>query len=128
MSDVADRDLCVELYELSGWNDNSLAIHPEWQDFSNICPAYSLGYLLRKLPKKIEREDDGNYTLNLHQWQKDGVWYWEINYGRHDSTLFLTGKNAGYVSAKADTPENAAAQLCIQLIKSGIIPIKENLG
>lgn len=60
---VASLELCKELYKLSGWSEPNfrwcsddggpneiLYEFGEWSaKVKDICPAYSLGYLLRKL-------------------------------------------------------------------------------
>lgn len=118
---VASLERCKELYELSGWTD--LEIRDSW--FLNlgdkggknfvapsvvtqnwICPAYNLGYLLRKLPESV----DSIYGLLLYptsggQWfagyyEPDGLEQYEVH---------------------ADTPEDAACKLLVELIKQGII-------
>ena len=65
---------------------------------AEYIPAYSLGYLLRKLPANtsIRHNEDGVYAVALHQ----GV---------------LTKLS------HADTPENACAKLAIELLKQGIL-------
>lgn len=62
------------------------------------CPAYDLGYLLRKLPDfYLNRDPDGFYSIEL-----DSL---EGSHYRQD----------------ADTPENAVCKLCIELFKQGIL-------
>ena len=59
---VANLDLCKELYELSGWKatEKYHYIAGTYTDIDTVAfrgrkydgvPAYDLGYLLRKLPK-----------------------------------------------------------------------------
>lgn len=119
---VASLELSKELYELSGWKDTPLlygglmkhtvrfeddiytrkemeeadgyAIHED-------CPAYDLGYLLRKL-------DDLSDNLEL---TKDGFhWhcYMRENYVNCEAT-------------RSNIPEDAAAKLAIKLFKEGIL-------
>jgi hypothetical protein len=115
-------ELCKELYELSGWMvddyymgyplvwatdemskglaKHQLVWHEPWRSDPNykfVAPAYDLGYLLRKL----QGYDCGVYYSN--QWQQ-----WIAT--AHDN-------NQG----KADTPENAAAKLAIELFKQNIL-------
>jgi hypothetical protein len=115
---TASLELCKQLYELSGWEDTqnnhyqladkSYTINTEdrrgyqW-DF--ICPAYDLGYLLRKLPQVIE-EDAG---LVFYPGKYTKRWY--IGY---------EGKGR---FGEANTPEDAACKLAIELIKQGIIKV-----
>jgi hypothetical protein len=107
---VASFELCQELYEMSGWLtgiDGSCYVslpgegkHYEVRpltdtgnDSIQICPAYDLGYLLRKLPP-------GNVLTSL-----DGEW------------IASTSPKV----ATAPLPEDAAAKLAIELFKQGIL-------
>jgi hypothetical protein len=107
---VANFELCQELYDLSGWLTGidgycyvSLAgkrrgfeIRP-LTDIGNdrirVCPAYDLGYLLRRLPV-------GNVLTSL-----EDAWI------ASSSPMVTT----------AATPEDAAAKLAIELSKQGIL-------
>lgn len=134
---VASLELCKELYELSGWDkhqtddgyhfymlywhklgtgeydllsrDDGIA----WASFHHYvdCPAYDLGYLLRKLPIL----DEGGWVI-LPTHSDDGhkvLWYaWEIEEGYYNAD-----GNVDYF----DTPEDAAARLAIELLKQGIL-------
>lgn len=118
---VASHSLCKELYELSGWyfgghtwhhsdfNDLwTLAPAPDkvGKTYKVVCPAYDLGYLLRKLPESV----DSIYGLLLYptsggQWfagyyEPDGLEQYEVH---------------------ADTPEDAACKLAIELFKQGVL-------
>lgn len=64
--------------------------------------GYSLGYLLRKLP-----------GVKLEQIDKD---YWNAQTSYDDGTEI-----PDYKSCDADTPEDAAALLCIELFKQGVL-------
>ncbi len=132
MLEVAALSLCEELYKLSGWDDTHAYYdngdddltfngaqgyegqveefynHPDnsWGDI----PAYELGYLLRKLPRKV----DDRPTL----WSTTDDGKWQIEY-------YLNKQ----LTTQADTPEDAAAKLCIKLIKQNIIkPHQTNKG
>lgn len=94
---TASLELCKELYELSGWEgeeDVYRQAEPGEEDENVVCPAYSAGYLLRKLPK-----DETTYGFKL------GKWY------------------AQYQAAPvfADTPEDALCKLAIELFKQGVL-------
>lgn len=105
MSDVVSLDLSRELYELSGWDGTGqwyVSYSGEgWelkpyldQEALDEAPAYSLGYLIRRLqPITLERSIEG-------------VW---MAYQRFDER------------EAADTPEDCVAKLCIKLIKQGVI-------
>ncbi len=133
---VASKDLCQKLYKLSGW-DNApfdwIEI-PTWnkkfpkpQDqviYNHICdnehqkwiaPAYDLGYLLRKLPSHFSFEPDtiGEEIYCLRIENSVGV-DWTASYG----TIEDPYKRLGIM---ADTPEDAACKLAIELFKQGIL-------
>lgn len=71
-------------------------------------PAYDLGYLLRKLPETMERI----YHLTLTR-AGEGDYSWRCGYV--DGT-FIEGP-----SIYADTPEDAACKLAIELFKQGVL-------
>ena len=103
------------LYELSGWkvrdcyiqvNDPEAPIEllseydnrPDRSDYKVLAPAYDLGYLLRKLPSgKVSLDMVGN------QWR---CWYEDSDEPR---------------ATFADTPEDAACKLAIELWKAGVL-------
>lgn len=106
---VASKELCQELYDLSGWKN----VSQRWVkgDFThewtvrktrygyNVIPAYDLGYLLRKLP--TDRSVSFRLSYKTNEW-----WLNEDIDHR-----FIT----------ADNPEGAAAKLAIELFKQGIL-------
>ena len=111
---TASLELCRELYELSGWLCKygwfgqytgeelgyQVLVRSEYEiNASYQCPAYELGYLLRKLPP---------YTR---------VWFnkksWVCSQGG--------GGAEDNASEYADTPEDAVAKLAIELFKQGIL-------
>ena len=102
---VASLELCKELFELSGWGETE---HMHWRPTPMgdldpnkgiaICPAYSLGYLLRKLPDNasvIKRRDDYGAKLPSESYRRGFL---------HD----------------ADTPEEASIPLCHVLKLKGV--------
>lgn len=111
---VASLKLCRELYELSGWSAPQkywvLMVSGDWKAVNkdttveveinrSIYPAYDLGYLLRKLP-----------PYSRIQSMKGDVPY-RVSY---DNGVSERGVNA-------DTPEDAACKLAIELFKQGIL-------
>ena len=113
---VASLELCQELYELSGWKTD------DWYDLDEngepmphlateediyggepgqYLPAYDLGYLLRKLPPT---------TAIMHA-NKRGYEAYIVSL-----ELKLHGQRHF-----ADSPEDAAAKLCIELFKQGVL-------
>lgn len=114
---VASLELCKELYELSGWKDCEFQYsgwngddwrlehgQPTMLDTAadsrygkqTSYPAYDLGYLVRKLPARtlIDRFSDA-YLAALAVPE--------------------------FYEARADTPEDAAAKLAIELFKQGVL-------
>jgi hypothetical protein len=126
---VASLELCQELYEVSGWvndahwieqgpneflasRDNypTVAVHDdamgEYPYFKKkLSPAYDLGYLLRKLPKFI-----GNDRVTIQPVVDDR---WDASYDEIDGSSTH--------DCFADTPEDAAAKLAIQLFNQHIL-------
>jgi hypothetical protein len=74
-----------------------------------FVPAYLLGYLLRKLPQ------GSRLTSNV-----DNVTKWWAEYNL-PSTLEGHVLRKSYFGEHADTPEDAAAKLCIELIRQGVL-------
>jgi len=127
---TANLELCKELYELSGWEPPKVGDHYLiWKRFqkgnfpsltlvfgsdkSHICPTYDLGYLLRKLPNEVTSKKIGGYH------------YFYLHHGKNSWVAYF-GQDATEFIADSDSPENAVAQLAIQLIKAGILSGKEN--
>jgi hypothetical protein len=122
---VANRNLCQELYELSGWSEaefwyaETVGEAPgNWTIGNNRLvigmtggqqlPAYELGEVLRKLPEKIYANDRYYYlTVARHS---EGSWY--AAYG---------GKNMLYLKREKNDPEDALCKLAIELFKQGIL-------
>jgi hypothetical protein len=118
---VASLELCRELYELSGWElpksdfmkwveypEGTSALwagsNPEHLDeVLASYPAYPLGYLLRKLPRTVILESNiypkENWSAQYYSGEPDD-----------EGTELL-----------ADTPENAACKLAIELWKQGVL-------
>ncbi len=100
---VASVKLCRKLYELSGWEPEP----PFWKlpdaTFKSRVPAYSLGYLLRKLPRRYKDMPLAMYA---------GTKGWEFSYGTADPHLIVNDY----------TPEDAACKLAIKLFKQRLLP------
>ncbi|MDR6794200.1 hypothetical protein J2X12_003471 [Pseudarthrobacter oxydans] len=118
---VANFELNKKLYELSGWKDgvehvyysNAGEVSAEnvWPlsavfDKPGNVPAYDLGFLLRKLPRKLQNDQ---YRLDL----APSVASWRAAYDDDDGMVKL--------SVFADTPEDATAKLAIELFKQGTL-------
>lgn len=104
---VASLELCRELYELSGWGYTEKSEHVITADGYDEydLPLYDLGYLLRQMPKEID-----NVWLTLRP-----IWYAGYDHMTADEPV-----KAKY-DALADTPEDAACKLCIELFKQGVL-------
>lgn len=110
---TASLEHCKELYELSGWEDTEklhcLTCGDITQQGAKIndgrthesVPAYTLGYLLRKLPevRVLQMPDNG----------------WNVYTGAEPMA-----------DVYADTPEDAACKLAIELFKAGILKKEVN--
>lgn len=138
---VASLELCKELYELSGWANPDASVPLEkastyWTSwvwckesqasdwdiyiageehsihgFSHLLPAYDLGYVIRKLPPLIgkARFPVICYPINM----------WVAGY-TSDIDSWHTLKQFDHTEA-ANTPEDAACKLAIELLKQGIL-------
>ena len=120
MSEVASLDLCKELYKLSGWEtedwydldpdgkpEEYLATTEDKIDENNYVPAYSAGYLLRKLQ---DLSPSGEYVGLSADNKPKGSWF----------ACFSTDHSIGD-GAYSDTPEDALCKLAIELFKQGIL-------
>lgn len=124
---VAKLELCKRLYELSGWgythqsyNDTGTEQHPHYELHDKVLdeeepmfayPAYSAGYLLRKLPPSLDVRQGNWFEL-----YNDSGDHWDAGYEYATSEP----ETSGYYQ-HADTPEDALALLCIRLIEEGIL-------
>jgi hypothetical protein len=88
------KDLITELETLSGWN---------------VPETDRLEWLLRKLPKFAH---DAEFCMT-----NDGAG-WTVGYA---TDAYGFGQFHFVMSESADTPEDAAAKLCIELIKNGVL-------
>lgn len=103
---VASLELCKELYELSGWWWDTSTRHyvmPAKNKGQGEVrrPAYSLGFLLTKLPPESNISHIGD------------KWYIAKHY--------LQGEGFRSIEETADTPEDAACKLAIELFKQGVL-------
>lgn len=128
MSYVASLELCKELYELSGWADTELfhvyvidALGGQgWDlgdkyfygdkevtlDSTKRVPAYSLGYLLRKLPA-------GTVISQSYDVHRKHDW--------HTCYVPVVWPEDKIVQVWDDTPEDAICKLAIELFKQGAV-------
>ena len=119
---VASRELCKELCELSGW-DYSVAWsrltdtpdgREDWMlgtphsQAIEIYPAYDLGYLLRKL--KSHLADNQWLDIRINERNKAGY-----------VGAYGTWEQGHLEYLEASTPEDAAAKLAVELFKQGVL-------
>ena len=115
---VASLELSKELYLWSGWRDTSLWYSDfgdvkqksnagDWE-LENTAPAYDLGCLLRKLPQTASHRDAREFFLT-----HTAAGRWSAGY-------------RGWRHELANTPEDAAARLAIELFKNGIFMREKN--
>jgi hypothetical protein len=131
---VALLSLCKELYELSGWFDTDYV----WVRFSNdpmrgaalvradspelghdiyrIAGAYNLDYLLRNLPKNVTEFWGQAYPASPCLMYTGTQWL-----AFYQSTMTSEHNTDELFGQFADTPEDAAAMLAIELFKQGVL-------
>lgn len=123
MNDVTSLEVSKELYEVSGWEgtyfvywhreDTTAYDKSEWivsprrKVHQVSISAYSLSYLLRKLRADVSE------TSFIPQVRGDWLLAYSLFGDLQDKTLF------------ADTPEDAAAKLAIELFKQCILKKEE---
>lgn len=111
---VATPELCKQLFDLSGWSDtyfstniyNGRLVKRFPKHSTEHIPAYDLGFLLRKLPPK--------YYVTRAEAPADNIWC----IGHEEE---LPAESFSEVPIFADTPEDAACMLAIELFKQGIL-------
>lgn len=119
---VASLELSKELFELSGWDDtdyvwliteNATVLFQRINANDMGYPAYDLGFLLRKLPPKVNTGDNPDYRGDLLVLKP----FWPA--GR-EPDKWEASYCVGYFFI-ADTPEDAVAKLATELFKQGIL-------
>lgn len=116
---VASLELSKKLHELSGWEDCTW-VHPPpegdhtingltWRKKDGSTPAYDCGYLLRKLPRRIQKGLDIDPSLEL---VIDGDKYWFASYSWIDEDAY---------AEIGDNPEDALCKLAIELFEEGVL-------
>jgi hypothetical protein len=121
---VASLELCRELYRLSAWHDEQ-PLHPDIIKLvksgepQTPIPAYDLGYLLRKLPPNWIRHELQHHLGILTNGEE--VVSFVAGYYGHVWFESKTVQVHVHMQQSADTLEDAAAKLAIELFKSGIL-------
>lgn len=110
---VATKELCQELYELSGWQndpeDTAIYINDS-KAKTWLFPKYTLGYLLRKLP------NDNYYKLIIQPLQN-----WDLKTNITNRAYWFRNAQGDRLTENCYTPEDAACKLAIELFKQGIL-------
>lgn len=130
---VASLELCEELYKLSGWSDtyfvhwykevagafdaNQWFVSPRVIVHQDSVPAYDLGYLLRKLPAYLNSDED---TRDYFYMGRDIQGLWLAAY----QLVGVDEPDEYYYTQMSATPEDAVAQLAIELFERGILETK----
>lgn len=115
---VADIELCKELFKLSKWEseltwaatkqDNTVLVSSHEKelghDLYRVAYAYDLGYLLRKLPLGVE------VAKTVMGYRADAP----------------PAQRKRCIANTYDSPEDATCRLAIELHKSGILPTPQD--
>lgn len=140
---VASKELCQELYELSGWYDTfawysgdaikfegeagyegSVCENAIQYDWCTDIPAYELGYLMRKL-QPFQYKVKGRHSDVMPVRCLPFVWQESTHEWRAGYKYNLLGQRYDDLFIYASSPEDAACKLAIELLKQGILA-KEN--
>lgn len=110
----ANEELSKELFESSGWLDPMA----DGRRATPSSPYYSLGFILRKLPRSwFDKEADDATVRVLYNTGGLLVSQWIVKY----APMANLEEVIGDLAYGADTPEDAAAKLAIELFKQGIL-------
>lgn len=97
---IAERALCIELYNLSGWEMNEEKIHGQYN-----VPDYTIDLLLEKLKLVSYRADKYAVSLRYSRTQL----HWECSLRNYGS------------ASSGETAVDAAAKLAIKLLKDRVL-------
>jgi hypothetical protein len=112
----AEALLSKELFELSDWEGEGEHFgHYTKDEWIETTPKYSLGYLLRKLPHKHNGGVLVIAACNTDEWCAQYFSWWHEDMKAKSEVLV------------ADTPEDAACRLAIELFKQNILTRKDDL-
>lgn len=90
-----------------------------FREENKFYPAYDLGYLMRKLPARLDLKDNISWNLTFWKTIKDleGNTQYSADYQAGMSEKMLISKTW----LEQDMPENALAVLIIHLFKQGLL-------
>ena len=132
---VASRELCEELFELSGWRHTEFFWQLDYyEDGSSLwnlyndreirtgksVPAYDLSYMLVNMPRGVQLTHRGTQNGPAKDWlcrKNFGSYTAPDKGGRAFINLFYK---------EDDKPEQATAKLAIELFKQGILTKTES--
>lgn len=113
---VASKELCEELFKLSGWDDKNLDawgweaidLQGSGVEVGNKIPAYNLGYLLDKLVE---------VKTGLTLYHVHSTMSWEAFYA---GKFFEYGTDTQHWETQGGmNPADAVCRLAIQMFKEG---------
>jgi hypothetical protein len=128
MIGIASFELCKELSEISAWSNTEKYWYQDWllqnswkvgylgQADEKTYPAYDLGYLLRKLPKNITEFWGNGYPASpclMFSGLEWVIFYQSTMTGEHNTDELF--------NQFAETPEEAACLLALELFKQGVL-------
>ncbi len=110
------KDLCINIYGLSNfeWSvfdripdgDGGMYFHHyEGEELPQTVPAYTLGFLLRKIPSDVNSGVEWDAQLEI----------WSAYYDEENDMGRIVK------TARAEKPEDAVAKLCVDLLMLGVI-------
>lgn len=131
---VASLELCKELFALSGWDGShftwvtktegkvigTFPVERGQYSANEICDAYDLGYLRRKVPDEVAVMKASHSYRDSHPAPEDGYFFAVNNHGSWAWSEDGGGAK-GLIETYASTPENAACLLAIELFRRGTI-------
>jgi hypothetical protein len=107
---LTTTELGHKLYEVSGWEPPFFTMVGD--KFTNT--QYDLGFLLRKLPRKVEYYQELTLMIEADPFDTR----WGAQYVNADYEIGQQGQG---LFGFAQTPEDAAAQLAIELFEKGVL-------
>jgi hypothetical protein len=124
---VASLELAFELHALSGWETGTKFGHPS---SGLIAPNYDLGYLLRKLPQRTDIDEDKWSQAFDASTPETFFLAWEMDTmrNRFRVQMQIEDEVIHQTLFEAATPEDALAQMFIELFKQGILEKEKHDG
>ncbi len=123
---VTSLKVSEELYKLSGWDSGYWyrdgMVVPRPLNVGDLdTPSYSLDYLIRKLPVRVNGD---KYSLVIYKgWHvgKNSEWYTAGYQHINRLSTDLPSDDKAYFITEADNPEDVLGKLCCELTRQGIL-------